>query len=135
MTVGEIEKILDGGNGFVIVDSDSCENMWDGVRAENPDGWKEYENYAVLGMNVLNDKEVELYINAFDVFETWLDATYSIKVTAKVPVAHDEKAALAKIGECALNALPKSFEFGGNTWKLSEDNMEFGGFYDNIIQL
>lgn len=146
MTVNEMEKLIENEQTFVLIDSDSCVEVFSEREANSSSyqnvrdsKWKRFEGYKeceVLGIRAQSSNEVALYINApARRMSSYLDVTYSICVELDVPVGEDEHAIFKEYAEEKLKTLPSSIEVSGLKWELTDNNKEWGSYYDMIEEM
>ena len=128
MKVWEIKNIIADEHSFVLIDSDTCEEIVDNIDTDL------YDYCDALEVRVQNIETIAIYINRpTENYETWLDVTYSIKIEAEVPCGCDREKFMREIAEKEIDKLPKTIAVnGGAVWSISDDNMQSGSFYDMI---
>lgn len=143
MTVNEIKELIENEQTFVLIDSDSGievfsekeanKSSYQNVRDSN---WKRFERYKtcdVVGVRAHSSNEVALYIHSpARCMYSYLDAVYSICVELDVQVGEDENEVFKKYAEERLKTLPSCIEVDGVRWELTDNNKEWGSYFDMI---
>lgn len=143
MTVKELVSVIEGEDKFVLIDSDSCIEVYNQKNVEKESyqitrnkfekRFEKFEDCEVLGVRSHSDDEIAIYIDAPSRrFETWATAEYSIQIALEVPYGANEEEALRKYAESKFDKLPKTMMFNGDEWTYDWNNINSGGFYDCI---
>lgn len=128
MKVWELRNILADEQDYVLIDSETCEEI---TEEKDTDAYDECEVLEFRGHSI---DFVAFYINRpTEKYQTWLDVTYSIEINAEVPCGCDREKFMREIAEKEIDKLPKTIAVnGGAVWSISDDNMQSGSFYDMI---
>ena len=136
MKVCEMINMITSLSKAVVTDINTMETIYDDeCDSRESEAYNKCKDLEVNSIETYTNEKLTLYVNATKTYSTWLDVTYSTKVTLTVPITEDEGDAFRNRGEELVKLLPKEFQFGDVKFSIDMNNMDYGNYYDMIEEV
>ena len=133
MKVWELLNMITDGDTAVVVDRNTDEVIFNEVTDIGcDDKYFKCKDLEVVGVSTNKADVVNVYVNAFKTYHTYLDVTYTTEVVLTIPISDDKDDEFQKRGKELIELLPKEMQFGEVNFSRGFNSMENGVYYDVI---